>query len=145
VNSIFVPRLRIVLFVQFVFRFQPIFQRVSTVNSAVASMDLVRAPLDFIQCVSVLVLGVGFGIAKGEIGLDNVGAYSFIWFVHSKPSFCAAQPISGYKTLDAVSCHAVARNARDRMRNNFHGKKETERKIMWCGNSTALAGMESEE
>ena len=77
-DLIFLRRRRIVLFVEFVLGFQPVFQGVSAVNSAVALMDLVRAPLDFVQSVSVLLIGVTFGIAQGEGGLDDVGAYNFI-------------------------------------------------------------------
>jgi hypothetical protein len=36
----------------------------------VALMNLVRAPLDLIQGVSVFVFGAFFGIARGESGLD---------------------------------------------------------------------------
>jgi hypothetical protein len=76
VNLIFFRRRGIVLFVEFVLCFQPVFQGISAVNSPVALMDLVRAPLDFVQSVNVLVFGVTFGIAQGEGGLDDVDAYS---------------------------------------------------------------------
>jgi hypothetical protein len=78
VDLIFFRRRGIALFVEFVLCFQPIFQGVSAVNSAVTLMDLVRAPLDFVQSVGVLVFGVIFGIAQGESGLDDIGAYNFI-------------------------------------------------------------------
>jgi hypothetical protein len=50
-------------------------------------MNLVGAPLDFVQRVGVLVLGIGLGSAQGESGLDDVRAYSSIWFLHIGPSF----------------------------------------------------------
>jgi hypothetical protein len=90
VDLIFFRRRGIVLFVEFVLGFQPVFQRVSAVNSAVALMNLVRAPLDLVQGVSVFVLGTFLGIAKGESGLDYVAAYNFIYFAHTEPSFFAA-------------------------------------------------------
>ena len=46
----------LVLFVQFVFGFEPFFQRVSTASRSVLVMESARAPLDFIQPVPGVLL-----------------------------------------------------------------------------------------
>jgi hypothetical protein len=90
VDLIFFRRRRIVLFVQFVLSFQPIFKRVSAVNSAVAFMNLVRTPLNFVQAVSVFVFRAVFGLARGKSGLEDVANYNLVCFLHIGPSFCTA-------------------------------------------------------
>ena len=79
-----------VLLIEFVLCFQPVFQRVSAVHSAVAFVDAVRTPLDFIQIVGVLGLGGILGIAQGERGLEKFRTYDFVYFLHTRPSFCTA-------------------------------------------------------
>jgi hypothetical protein len=108
VDFVFFRRRGIVLIVKFVFCFQPVFQRVSSVYSSVASMDLVGAPLDFVRRVSVLGLGARFGIAQGEGGWEAIAAYDLIHFLHSGPSFCTAQPVFWLHPLDEQCGSAVA-------------------------------------
>jgi hypothetical protein len=96
VDPIFFRRRGIVLFVQFVLCFQPVFQRVSAVNPAVALMNLVRSPLDFVQAMSGFVFRTVLGLARGKSELEDVANYNLVCFLHIGPSFCTAQPISGY-------------------------------------------------